>query len=242
MAIDNITCRYNSVQTLGTVDGPGVRFILFLQGCPLHCGYCHNPETRPNDKGLTADVNEIMEQVQRCRSYFGKKGGITVSGGEPLLQAAFVTELFKECRKQGIHTCLDTSGCILNDDVMQLLEVTDLCLLDIKMTDDESYKKHIGCKMSAPLAFLNELEQKNVAVWLRQVIVCGINDNEENIRILNDIANAHANVERVELLPFRKLCRTKYEELGEEFVFDCYDATPKEVTDRLSLMIDKAVK
>lgn len=234
-----IQCRYSAVQTLGTLDGPGVRFVLFLQGCPLSCGYCHNPETRPFDKGKTADVQEIMQQVLRCRSYFGKKGGITVSGGEPLMQAEFVAELFRECKKQGIHTCIDTSGCIMNESVEKLLDVTDLCLLDIKMTNEADYKKHIGCSMSAPLEFLKMLEQKNVEAWLRQVIVCGINDNEENIRIFNDIANSHKNVSFAELLPFKKLCKSKYEELGEKFVFDCYDSVPQSVIDRLHKNIDK---
>ena len=106
-------CRYSAIQTLGTLDGPGVRFVLFLQGCPLRCGYCHNPETRDASGGKTATVKDIMEKVLRCRNYFGKNGGITVSGGEPLMQAKFVTELFKECKRQGINTCLDTSGCIM---------------------------------------------------------------------------------------------------------------------------------
>ena len=140
-------CRYSAIQTLGTLDGPGVRFVLFLQGCPLRCGYCHNPETRDTSGGKTAAVKDIMEKVLRCRNYFGKNGGITVSGGEPLMRAKFVTELFKECKRQGINTCLDTSGCIMNDDVTELLKVTDLCMLDIKMTNDEDYRKYIGLSL-----------------------------------------------------------------------------------------------
>ena len=136
-------CRYSAIQTLGTLDGPGVRCVLFLQGCPLRCGYCHNPETRDASGGKTATVKDIMEKVLRCRNYFGKNGGITVSGGEPLMQAKFVTELFKECKRQGINTCLDTAGQPFTrenpffDKFVELMKYTDLVMLDIKNIDDE---------------------------------------------------------------------------------------------------------
>lgn len=227
---------------MGTLDGPGVRFILFLQGCPLHCGYCHNPETRTFDDGKTASVTEIMAMVSRCRSYFGKKGGITVSGGEPLMQAEFVTELFKECKKAGIHTCIDTSGCILNGNVEKMLDYTDLCLLDIKMTNDKDYKEYIGCDMSAPLKFLQKLSEKKVPVWLRQVIVKGINDNEENVKLFNGIAEKHDNVTYTELLPFRKLCESKYEEMKIPFPFGIYPETDKKTIEELSRFISKSGK
>ncbi len=237
-----LTCRYSSVQTMGTLDGPGVRFILFLQGCPLHCGYCHNPETRAFDGGKTATVTEIMAMISRCRGYFGKKGGITVSGGEPLMQAKFITELFKECKKAGIHTCIDTSGCILNDDIEEMLDYTDLCLLDIKMTNDSDYKKYIGCDMSAPLKFLERTFQKNISVWLRQVIVKGVNDNEENVRLLNGISEKYDNVTYTELLPFRKLCESKYEEMGIPFPFGKFPETDKKTIGELSRFVSKSTK
>ena len=189
--------------------------------------------------GKTATVGEIMQKVLRCRSYFGKDGGITVSGGEPLVQAEFVTELFTECKKQGINTCLDTSGCILNDSTLKLLEVTDLCMLDIKMTNEEDYKKHIGCSMATPLAFLKKLCEMKVETWIRQVIVCGVNDDDINIGRLNEIANAHDNVTLAELLPFRKLCSTKYDEMGIPFPFDCYEQTPESVIETLKSKVDK---
>lgn len=227
---------------MGTLDGPGVRFVLFLQGCPLSCGYCHNPETRAFDGGKTATVTEIMAKVSRCRSYFGKKGGITVSGGEPLMQAKFITELFKECRKAGIHTCIDTSGCILSDDIEEMLNYTDLCLLDIKMTNNEDYKKLIGCDMSAPLGFLQKLSEKDVKVWLRQVIVEGINDNEENVKLFNDIAEKYDNVTFTELLPFRKLCESKYKEMNIPFPFEAYPETDRAVIEKLSQKLTKRNK
>ena len=234
-------CRYSAIQTLGTLDGPGVRFVLFLQGCPLRCGYCHNPETRDASGGKTATVKDIMEKVLRCRNYFGKNGGITVSGGEPLMQAKFVTELFKECKRQGINTCLDTSGCIMNDDVTELLKVTDLCMLDIKMTNDEDYRKYIGCSLDAPLKFLDKLTEMNVKTWIRQVTVCGVNDDDTNIKRLNDIANKHENVTFAELLPLRKLCKTKYDDMGIEFPFDIYPETSHDVIEALKPGLDKFV-
>lgn len=227
---------------MGTLDGPGVRFVLFLQGCPLHCGYCHNPETRAFDGGKTATVTEIMAKVSRCRPYFGDKGGITVSGGEPLMQTRFVTELFKECKKAGIHTCIDTSGCVLNDDVKELLKYTDLCLLDVKMTNDADYKRYIGCDMSAPLDFLRLLSETDVKVWLRQVIVEGVNDSEENIRLLDGIAKSYDNVTFTELLPFRKLCESKYKEMDIPFPFGCYPETDKKTIERLSAKLSKVNK
>ncbi|MBP3922683.1 MAG: pyruvate formate lyase-activating protein [Ruminiclostridium sp.] len=235
-----LTCRYSSVQTMGTLDGPGVRFILFLQGCPLHCGYCHNPETRAFDGGKTATVTEIMAMVSRCRSYFGKKGGITVSGGEPLMQAEFVTELFKECKKAGIHTCIDTSGCILNENIDKMLDYTDLCLLDIKMTNDKDYKEYIGCDMSAPLKFLERTFQKNISVWLRQVIVKGINDDKDNVKRLNEISESYNNVAYTELLPFRKLCESKYEEMNIPFPFAKFPETDRATIKELTSHISKA--
>lgn len=238
---DNIYGKYNSIQTLGTVDGPGVRFVLFMQGCPLHCGYCHNPETREiNNAGITANVPQIMEKVLRCRAYFGEKGGITVSGGEPLLQAKFVTELFRACHKENINTCLDTSGCLMNNYTEELLRETDLVLLDIKMTSDEQYKNYIGCSLAKPVEFLGMLNSLKVPTWIRQVIVCGVNDDDRNIKRLAHIASSNECVKRVELLPFKKLCVTKYREMGIPFPFDCYDATSDEVINRLTATLEQA--
>ena len=176
-----MTGRFNSVQTLGTLDGPGVRFVLFMQGCPLRCGYCHNPDTWDFSGGNETTPEEIMKKALRYREYFGEKGGITVSGGEPLAQADFVCELFSLCKKEKIHTALDTSGSIWNPAVERLLEVTDLCLLDIKMTNDGQYREFIGCGIEKPLSFLEELEKRSIPTWLRQVIVTGINDNTESV-------------------------------------------------------------
>lgn len=209
----------HSIQSLGTVDGPGIRFVVFLMGCNLRCGCCHNPDTweLANEKTFTAE--EIVNKAKRYKEYFGEKGGITVSGGEPLLQAEFVKEIFTLCKGQGINTCLDTSGSILNDEVKSLLEVTDRVLLDIKYTNDEDYQKYVGCSLSAPMEFLDYLEAEKIPTTLRQVIITTLNDNEENILKLKDIKATHPTADKIELLPFRKICQVKYDNMGIKFPF-----------------------
>lgn len=217
--------RIHSIQTLGTVDGPGVRFLVFMQGCPLRCAYCHNPDTWDAHGGKEMDAAEIVKKATRYRAYFGKEGGITVSGGEPLLQARFVAELFSLCKKEGLHTALDTSGCIWNDEVEKLLDVTDLVLLDHKMPDDARYRAHIGCGIAAPERFLDELNARKIPTWLRRVIVTGVNDTVEDNRALFALKNTHPCVKKIELLPFHKICYTKYEEMGIPFPFGDKPAT-----------------
>ncbi len=212
--------RINSIQTLGTVDGPGVRFVLFMQGCPLRCAYCHNPDTWDFSGGYEVSTEEIFEKVKRYREYFGKDGGITVSGGEPTMQAEFVRELFALCKNEGIHTALDTSGCVWNERVEKLLEVTDLCLLDYKMCNAEDYEKYTRCKKDSVDRFLSELQKRSIDTWLRQVIVKGINDDVTSVQKLYDTAAAHSCVKKVELLKFRKICAPKYENLRINFPFE----------------------
>ena len=211
--------RIHSIQTLGTVDGPGVRFVAFLQGCPLRCGCCHNPDTWSPEGGTTTTATELVAKATRYRSYFGPHGGITLSGGEPLLQAAFVQEVFSLCREEDIHTCLDTSGCMLTDEVKAALEVTDRVLLDVKYTTEEGYQQHVGTSLSKVMDFLSYLDEKGIPTTLRQVIIPTLNDTAENIAALRDIAAAHPCVDGVELLPFRKMCQTKYDEMGISFSF-----------------------
>lgn len=211
--------RMNSFQSLGTVDGPGIRFVVFLQGCPLRCGCCHNPDTWDFDKGTEYTADQVLEKVLKYREYFGSDGGITLSGGEPLMQPEFCHELFKMCHNEGINTCLDTSGCILNDDVKGLLQVTDRVLLDIKYTDEVSYKKYVGCNYNSVLEFLDHLCRNNIPTTLRQVIIPGLNDNRENILRLCDLGKVHSCVDKFELLPFRKICKVKYDNMKLEFPF-----------------------
>ena len=220
-----MTGRIHSIQTLGTVDGPGVRFLVFLQGCPLRCAFCHNPDTWDVHGGTEMTAEEIVKKATRYRAYFGKDGGITVSGGEPLLQAAFVTELFTPCQKAGLHTARDTSGCIWNEEAETLLEVTDLVLLDHKMPDEARYRAHIGCGINAPERFLDELNARGIPTWIRRVIVTGVNDSVEDNRALFALPNTHPCVEKIELLPFHKICYTKYEQMGIPFPFGDKPAT-----------------
>lgn len=212
----------HSVQTMGAVDGPGVRFVAFAQGCPLRCACCHNPDTwqvQTEDAPIVTTPEALVTKILRYRPFFGAEGGVTVSGGEPLLQTAFVTELFARCKREGIHTCLDTSGCFLRPDTQALLAVTDLILLDIKYTTEADYDAYVGCHYAAPLAFLAAAQSAGVPVWLRQVYIPGKNDDDANWKRLAAIAAAHSKVERTQLLAFRKLCTAKYDALGIPFPF-----------------------
>ncbi|MBQ8576308.1 MAG: pyruvate formate lyase-activating protein [Clostridia bacterium] len=209
--------KIHSIQSLGTLDGPGVRFVVFLQGCHLRCKCCHNPDTWDITKGKDMTPEELASRAARYKEYFGKEGGITVSGGEPLLQAKEVFELFSLCKSNGINTCLDTSGSVMNDDVRKLLSVTDRVLLDIKYTNDVDYRENVGCSLSPVLEFLKTLDERSVPTTLRQVIIPTLNDTEENVKALKEIRNTHSCVDSVELLAFRKLCETKYQSLGIPF-------------------------
>lgn len=209
----------HSIQSLGTVDGPGVRFVVFLQGCPLRCKCCHNPDTWSLEDGTLYTAEQIVSRAVRCREYFGSEGGITLSGGEPLLQADFCRDIFLACHEVGINTCLDTSGCVLNESVQSLLAVTDRVLLDWKYTDEQQYVDHVGCNMEKVQTFLSYLDEHHIPTTLRQVIIPTINDNEENILRLKAIAEQYPCVDKVELLAFRKICQTKYDNLHMDFPF-----------------------
>ncbi len=211
--------RIHSFQSLGTLDGPGVRFVVFMQGCNLRCGCCHNPDTWECGTGTAYAPEDVVKRVVRFKEYFGEAGGITVSGGEPLLQAEFVAELFRLCHGAGINTCLDTSGSIMNEAVRALLDVTDRVLLDIKYTSEDDYRAHVGCGLAAPMAFLEELNARRIPVTLRQVIIPTLNDRAKNVLALREIAASHPCVDKVELLPFRKLCQVKYDKMGIPFAF-----------------------
>jgi len=211
--------RFHSFQSLGTLDGPGVRFVAFAQGCPLRCGCCHNPDTWDMEGGKEWTAEDILRKALRFREYFGEEGGITLSGGEPLMQTAFARELFALCHENGLNTCLDTSGCVLNDDVEALLAVTDRVLLDLKYVTDEKYRAHVGCGLAAPLRFLERLNELGMPTTLRQVTIPGLNDDEESLRELIRIAEAHPCVDKLELLPFRKVCQVKYDDMKLNFPF-----------------------
>ncbi len=211
--------KVHSIQSLGTVDGPGVRFVAFLSGCPLRCRCCHNPDTWDPMAGTEYTAEDIVKRAERYREYFGEKGGITLSGGEPLMQTEFSTEIFKLCHEKGINTCLDTSGIVLNDKVRELLSHTDRVLLDVKYTNEAQYRENVGCPMAPTLEFLAYLNEKNIPTTVRQVIIPTVNDTEENAIALREIIKKHPCIDKVELLPFRKICQTKYDNMGIDFPF-----------------------
>ena len=213
----NAKGRVHSFQSMGTVDGPGVRFVAFLQGCNLRCKCCHNPDTWSFSEGKEYSPEEIVNRAARYREYFGSAGGITLSGGEPLCQADFAYEIFRLSHETGINTCLDTSGSILNDSVKRLLSETDRVLLDVKYTSDRDYRKNVGCGYAPVLDFLAYLNERNIPVTLRQVIIPSLNDNERNMLELKSIAEKHSCVDKIELLAFRKMCTVKYDTMGIEF-------------------------
>lgn len=209
--------RIHSFQSLGTVDGPGVRAVVFMQGCPLRCVCCHNPDTWDFGGGTLMSVDEICEKILRCRNYFGKNGGVTFSGGEPLCQSEFLLEVLKAMKKEGIHCALDTSGCILDDNTKELLKYVDLVLLDYKYTNDEDYQKYTGLEKSKVDEFLEYTNKHNIPVWIRQVIIPKLSDSEESAKILFDLQKKYDNIQKTELLPFRKLCLEKYKNMGIPF-------------------------
>lgn len=201
-----------SFETMGLVDGPGVRFVVFLQGCPLRCAYCHNPEMWAVDGAkFELEPEELIEKIKKYKAYYRNGGGLTVSGGEPLLQTEFVTELFKLCQQNNIHTCLDTSGFGKNYD--KLLDYCDLVILDVKELDAKRYKNLVGKEIDKFYKFVEKCQQKEKKMWLRQVIVPGFNDNKESVLKLKEFANSLKNVEKIELLPYHTMAKEKYEKL-----------------------------
>ena len=234
--------RINSFQSLGALDGPGIRFVAFMQGCNLRCGCCHNPETWNLEDGTEYTPFEVFEKVKRFKSYYGKNGGITVSGGEPLLQPEFVYELFDLCRKEGIDTCIDTSGSIFNDKVLDVLSVTDRVLLDVKYFNSSDYKKYVGCDLEQPLNFLKILDDLHIPTTIRTVIIPTLNDNDENIKFLNALASTHSCIDKIELLPFKKLCKVKYDDLKLRFRFNNFEEPGNAQMDHLNSLICKERK
>ncbi|MBO7344956.1 MAG: pyruvate formate lyase-activating protein [Clostridia bacterium] len=230
--------KINSFQSLGTVDGPGVRYVVFMQGCNLRCACCHNPDTWAINGGNTYTAEQVVEKACRYKEYFGKAGGITLSGGEPLVQAPFVKKVFSLCKERGINTCLDTSGSIINDNVLELLEVTDRVLLDIKYTNDKDYINHVGCELSIVLKFLRLLNDRKIPTTIRQVIIPTINDDKVNILRLKEIIKDYACIDKVELLPFKKLCQAKYDNLGMPFPFGKLPTPTKEVITELTSILN----
>lgn len=210
--------KFHSIETCGTVDGPGIRYVIFFQGCPLRCRYCHNPDTWNINNGNDIELSELIKDIKKYKNYMiHSNGGITASGGEPLMQAEFVKELFVECKKIGINTALDTSGSIFTDKTKEVLEYTDLVLLDIKSINDQVYKDLTNFELSPTLKFAEYLNEKQIKVWVRYVLVPGVTDNLDDVRKLADFISNFDNIEKVEVLPFHKMGEYKWENLNLKY-------------------------
>lgn len=204
--------KIRDYENMGLVDGPGMRLVVFLSGCELRCLYCHNPETWDKNNFVSEVSSEdILAEYNKYASYYGTRGGVTFSGGEPLLQSEFVLETIKLFKSKGIHTAIDTSGVGENYD--ELLSLVDLVILDVKAVNPEEYKFITGAEIAKFEKFLNSCIEKNKTLWLRQVIVPGLNDDEEHVLKFKRFAENIPNVERIELLPYHSMAKSKYAEL-----------------------------
>ena len=208
--------RIHSVESFGTVDGPGIRFVVFMQGCDLRCKYCHNRDTWSKNVGKKISVKNLIEQILRYKDYFTRSGGgVTISGGEPLLQASFLIELFTELKKHNIHTAIDTSGMFdITEEIKKLLSLTDLVLLDIKHINSEKCKQLVGFSNEKELNFAKYLSDNYIPIWIRQVLVPGITDDEKDLLDLKNFIKSLKTVEKIELMPYHSLGKFKWEELG----------------------------
>jgi pyruvate formate lyase activating enzyme len=229
--------RVHSIETLGAVDGPGLRCVVFLQGCPLRCQYCHNPDTWDCGGGTEMSVEEVVARVARQRPYFGREGGVTLSGGEPLAQPEFAAKVLRRCQDLGIQTAVDTSGACLNMAVEEALEYTGLVILDIKHTDPQRYAELTGGKLERTLRFLGHVKRMGKPLWVRQVIVPGWNDTEEDARALAALLREVPALERVELLPYHRMGSNKWEALRLSSTLEGVPEADAEVVARLERVV-----
>ena len=221
----------HSVESLGTFDGPGIRLVFFLQGCNFKCLYCANPDTIEHKEARLYGVEEVLHMARHQRSFFGKKGGITISGGEPLLQAKELVAIFKALKADGFNTCIDTNGGALTSGIKELLEYTDLVLLDIKQMDEEAHEKLTGVKNLLTLRFATYLAEINKPTWIRYVLVPNYTDNVEHLHRLGNFVKDMPNVQKIEIQPYHKLGKHKYEALGWDYKLeDVPTNTQKELT------------
>ena len=220
----------HSTESFGTVDGPGIRFVVFMQGCPLRCLYCHNPDTWDKEKGKETTADELLTEYNKNREFY-KRGGITVTGGEPLLQLDFVTELFRKSKEQGIHTCLDTSGIVFNKNSAEqvsrfdeLIKHADLVMLDIKHIDPEKHKTLTGSQNSNVLDFAEYLSENNIPLWIRHVVVKGHTDNKDDLKRLGRYLAHLKTLKALDVLPYHTMGVNKYKELGMSYPLEGVEA------------------
>lgn len=234
MAEQELKGYVHSLESFGSVDGPGVRYVIFLTGCAMRCQFCHNPDTWNMQAGTLYTTDELLKTAMRYRTYWGEKGGITVSGGEPLLQIEFLTELFRKAKEQGIHTTLDTSGNPFTreepffEKMQELMKYTDLVMLDIKHIDDEKHKVLTGCTNENILDMAKYLDEIGKPVWIRHVLVPERSDEDAALEKLHEFIAGLGNVEKVEVLPYHTLGAYKWKELGYEYPLEGIDPPTKE--------------
>lgn len=227
---NNLKGYIHSLESFGSVDGPGIRYLIFMSGCAMRCQFCHNPDTWNMQSGMLYTSDELLKQAIKYRSYWGSKGGITVSGGEPLLQIDFLTELFRKAKDLGIHTTLDTSGNPFTREepfmgkFQDLMKYTDLILLDIKQIDEEQHRILTGCSNQNILDMAGYLSDIQKPVWIRHVLVPGGSDKDEYLKELDAFIRTLDNVEKVEVLPYHTLGTFKWKELGLEYPLEGVEA------------------
>lgn len=229
-----LTGYIHSLESFGSVDGPGVRYIIFMSGCAMRCQFCHNPDTWNMHSGTQYTADQLLEKARKYRSYWGSEGGITVSGGEPLLQTDFLTELFKKAKAEGIHTTLDTSGNPFTrkepffGKFQELLKYTDLILLDIKHIDEEKHQELTGCTNGNILDLAEYLSEVSQPVWIRHVLIPGRSDEDMYLKKLDNFLQKLHNVEKVEVLPYHTLGTYKWKELGLDYPLEGIESPSKE--------------
>lgn len=241
--------RIHSIETFGTVDGPGIRMVVFFQGCPLRCLYCHNPDSWNGKGGRDISVDEILDRFERNRNFY-KNGGITATGGEPMMQMDFLLELFTKAKKRGIHTCLDTSGIAFPADgnspiyakIEKLMNVTDLILLDIKHIKEAEHQALTGRSNRLILAFARYLSRIGKPVWIRHVVVPGITYKEEDLKALGHFLGTLKNIEKLEVLPYHTMGKEKYKKLGYAYPLSDTPELTKEEAARARRIIMTAMK
>lgn len=228
--------RIHSFESMGLVDGPGIRSIVFLQGCALRCAYCHNPDTWAFNGGKEMTPQQIVDKIKRFKPYFKEDGGVTFSGGDPLMQPDFLIETLKLCKDEGIHTTIDTAGYGIGK-YEEILKYTDLVLLDVKHVDDAGYRSLVEAPKKGFDQFLEAVQKAGTKVWIRHVVVPGITDSEEHIKKLAAIIKGIKNVEKIELLPYHTLGVEKYEKLGVDYKLEGVEAMDREELARLEKIL-----
>ncbi len=236
----------HSIESFGTVDGPGIRLVVFFKGCPMRCLYCHNPDTWECAGGTDMSAEEILDEYEKGKAFY-KNGGITATGGEPLMQIEFLTELFAKAKEKGIHTCLDTSGILFSqdrrDEFDALTSVCDLVMLDIKHIDDTEHIKLTGQSNKNVLAYLDYLAEKNTPVWIRHVVVPQITLNDKYLAKLGQYIGRYRNIKALDVLPYHSMAKPKYKKLGIEYTLsDIPDATKDDAVRARNIIIESMKK